>query len=446
MTDGFDLVIRAPRLISGHREIAAAVGIREGSIAAVMPMDRAAAAPSVLELDSSVVLMPGLVDSHVHICEPGNTEWEGFAAATRAAAAGGITTLVDMPLDSVPSTVSVAALDIKQQAAAGQCHVDVGFWGGVIPGNLGDLAPLHQAGVLGFKCFLADSGSDDFPPVTDREMRDALGVLRELDSPLLVHAESAEAVAAIPAATGPSYAGYLASRPRGVENLAICQVIEAARRSGGRAHVVHLSSSDALPMIASARRDGVALTAESCPHYLVLTAEEIADGATAFKCSPPIREEANRELLWSGLRDGTLDLIVSDHSPATPAMKDVASGDFGAAWGGISSLQFGLPLIWTAARRRGFSLCDVARWMSAGPARLAGLDGKGRIAVGYEADFCIFAPDESFVVDPADSHHRHPGTPYAGRALDGVVRGTILRGEPTEPSRPRGQLLCRRAP
>jgi len=446
MTDGFDLVIRAPRLISGHRETAAAVGIREGSIAAVMPMDRAAAAPSVLELDSSVVLMPGLVDSHVHICEPGNTEWEGFAAATRAEAAGGITTLVDMPLDSVPSTVSVAALEIKQQAAAGQCHVDVGFWGGVIPGNLGDLAPLHRAGVLGFKCFLADSGSDDFPPVTDREMRDALGLLRDLDSPLLVHAENAEAVAAIPAATGPSYADYLASRPRGVENLAICQVIEAARRSGGRAHVVHLSSSDALPMIASARRDGVALTAESCPHYLVLTAEEIADGATAFKCSPPIREEANRELLWSGLRDGTLDFIVSDHSPATSAMKDVSSGDFGAAWGGISSLQFGLPLIWTAARRRGFSLCDVARWMSAGPARLAGLDGKGRIAVGYDADFCIFAPDESFVVEPADSHHRHPGTPYAGRALHGLVRGTILRGEPTEPSRPRGQLLCRRAP
>jgi allantoinase len=445
MTDGFDLVIRAPRVMSGHGEIAAAVGVREGSVTALMPVDRAAAARSVLELDASVVLLPGLVDSHVHICEPGNTEWEGFAAATRAAAAGGITTLVDMPLDSVPSTVSVAALEAKREAAAGQCHVDVGFWGGVIPGNLGELAPLHGAGVLGFKCFLADSGSDDFPSVTAREMEVALGILRGLDSPLLVHAESAEAAAAIPAAAGPSYAAYLASRPRGIENLAVCQVIEAARRSGGRAHVVHLSSSDALPMIASARRDGVAVTAESCPHYLTLIAEEIADGATAFKCSPPIREEANRELLWGGLRNGVLDLIVSDHSPATADMKELAGGDFGAAWGGISSLQFGLPLIWTAARRRGFSLCDVARWMSAGPARLAGLRNKGRIEVGYDADFCVFAPDESFTVDPGDSHHRHPVTPYEGRALDGAVRGTILRGELIDPARMRGQLLRRDA-
>src|SRR6266704_3317555 len=345
MTDGFDLVIRAPRVISGHGEVAAAVGVREGSVAAVMALDRAAAARNVIELDSSVVLMPGLVDSHVHICEPGNTEWEGFATATRAAAAGGITTLVDMPLDTVPSTVSVAALEIKRRAAAGQCHVDVGFWGGVIPGNLGDLAPLHRAGVLGFKCFLTDSGSDDFPPVTAREMEDALGFLRDLDAPLLVHAESAQAAAAIPEAT--------------------------------------------------------------------------ADGATAFKCTPPIREEANRELLWRGLRDRVIDLIVSDHSPATAAMKEVAS--------------------------RGFSLGDVARWMSTRPAQLAGLRRKGRIAVGYDADFCLFAPDQSFVVDPGDIHHRHPVTPYTGRTLAGVVRGTILRGEPADPAHPRGQLLSRDA-
>jgi len=454
MTDGFDLVLRAPRVICGpgDGEIAAAVGVRDGYVTALMPLDQAAAAPSVLDLDSSVVLMPGLVDSHVHICEPGNTEWEGFAAATRAAAAGGITTLVDMPLDSVPSTVSVAALELKRQAATGQCYVDVGFWGGVIPGNRGDLEPLHRAGVLGFKCFLAHSGSDDFPPVTSREMAAALGVLRELGSPLLVHAESAEAGPATgteagPAtgpATGPSYADYLASRPRGIENLAICQVIEAARRSGGRAHVVHLSSSDALPMIASARRDGVALTAETCPHYLTLTAEEIPDGATACKCSPPIREEANRELLWGGLRDGAVDLVVSDHSPATAEMKEVASGDFSAAWGGISSLQLGLPLTWTGARSRGYSLGDVVRWMSTGPARLAGLGRKGKIAVGCDADFCLFAPDETFVVDPDEIHHRHPVTPYPGRTLTGVVRGSFLRGEPIDPARPRGQLLSGR--
>ena len=445
MTDRFDLVIRATRVIFPDEELPAAVAVRNGCVAALMPVDHPATAALVLELDSSVVLMPGLVDSHVHICEPGHTEWEGFATATRAAAAGGITTLVDMPLDSVPSTVSVAALEVKRNAAQGQCHVDVGFWGGVIPGNLGELAPLRRAGVLGFKCFLADSGSDDFPPVTSAQMEDALGVLRDLDAPLLVHAESAEAAAGIPAASGRAYAAFLASRPRGIENLAVCQVIEATRRSGGRAHVVHLSSSDALPMIASARRDGVAVTAETCPHYLILAAEEIADGATACKCSPPVRERANRELLWGGLRAGAVDLIVSDHSPATADMKEEASGDFGAAWGGISSLQLGLPLIWTAARRRGFSLSDVARWMSAGPARLAGLRRKGRVAVGNDADFCVFAPDETLTVDQGAIQHRHRVTPYTGRELEGVVRATFLRGEQVNPARPRGQLLSSQA-
>ena len=445
MTDGFDLLIRATRVILSNGELPAAVGVREGSVAAIMPVDQPEAAGHLLELDSSVVLMPGLVDSHVHVCEPGHADWEGFATATQAAAAGGITALVDMPLDSVPSTVDVAALELKREAADGRCHVDVGFWGGVIPGNLGALAPLRRAGVLGFKCFLADSGTDDFPPVNARQMEDALGVLRDLDAPLLIHAESAEAASGVAAASGRTYGAYLASRPRGIENLAVCQVIEAARRSGGRAHVVHLSSSDTLPMIASARRDGVALTAETCPHYLVLAAEEIADGATAAKCSPPVRERSNRELLWDGLRAGAIDFIVSDHSPATAEMKAVTSGDFGAAWGGISSLQLGLPLVWTAARRRGRSLADVARWMSAGPARLAGLRRKGRIAVGFDADFCVFAPDESFTVDPAVLRHRHPLTPYTGRELDGVVRATFLRGEPADGARPRGQLLSSHA-
>jgi allantoinase len=410
---------------------------------AVEPAGRLAPAPRVIEIDPDAVLLPGLVDSHVHVCEPGNTEWEGFAAATRAAAAGGITTLVDMPLDSVPTTVSVDALLAKRAAAEGRCQVDVGFWAGVVPGNLGELAALHEAGVLGFKCFLADSGSDDFPPVSAGQMEQALSVLRGLGSPLLIHAESAEAAADIGEASGRRYADYLASRPRGVENLAVAQVIEAARKTRGHAHIVHLSSSDALPMIASARREGVPVTAETCPHYLALTAEEIADGATAFKCSPPIREAANRELLWDGLRDRVLDLVVSDHSPSTAAMKELGSGDFGAAWGGISSLQLGLPVVWTQARRRGFSLGDVASWMAQRPARLAGLARKGRIAPGYDADFCVFAPDESFTVDPARLHHRHPVTPYAGHRLQGVVRGTILLGEPAEAARPRGRLLAR---
>jgi allantoinase len=444
LAERFDLVIRAPRVVYDGREVARLVGISGGRIAAVEPMDAVATAESVLELEPDVVLLPALVDSHVHVCEPGNTEWEGFATATRAAAAGGITTLVDMPLDSVPTTVSTRALEIKRRAAEGQCHVDVGFWGGVVPGNLDELGPLHEAGVLGFKCFLADSGSEDFPPVQVRDMERALRLLRDLGTPLLVHAESAAAAASPPAARGRRYADYLASRPRGVENLAVAQVIEAARKTGGRAHVLHLSSSDALPMIASARREGVAVTAETCPHYLALCAEEIADGATACKCSPPVREAANRELLWGGLKDLVLDLVVSDHSPCTPAMKELDSGDFGAAWGGISSLQLGLPVVWTEARRRGFSLVDVAAWMSERPARLAGLRGKGRIEVGFDADLCVFAPDDSFVVDPARLHHRHHLTPYAGRTLTGVVRETMLRGKPIDPSRPRGELLARK--
>jgi allantoinase len=438
-----DLVIEASRAVCDGAEAARSIGIMDGRIVAVEPAGTLAPAARVIEIGPDAVLLPGLVDSHVHICEPGHTEWEGFAAATRAAAAGGITTLVDMPLDSVPTTVSTGALHAKRAAADGRCHVDVGFWAGAVPGNLGELAPLHEAGVLGFKCFLADSGTDDFPPVSAGQMEQTLGVLRGLGSPLLIHAESAEAAAAIGEASGRRYADYLASRPRGVENLAVAQVIEAARKTRGHAHIVHLSSSDALPMIASARREGVPVTAETCPHYLALTAEEIADGATAFKCSPPIREATNRELLWDGLRDGVLDLVVSDHSPSTAAMKELGSGDFGTAWGGISSLQLGLPVVWTQARRRGFSLGDVATWMAERPARLAGLPGKGRIAPGYDADFCVFAPDESFTVDPARLHHRHPVTPYAGHRLRGVVRCTILRGEPVEAARPRGRLLAR---
>jgi allantoinase len=441
-----DLLIRAPRVVTGgpgEPEQALAIGVSNGRIEAVAPVDTPATARTVLELGSDVVVLPGLVDPHVHVCEPGNTEWEGFATATRAAAAGGVTTLVDMPIDSVPATVSAEALAIKRSAADGQCHVDVGFWGGVIPSNLGSLGPLHEAGVLGFKCFLAGSGLEDFPPLNARQVRDAVAILRDLGSVLLVHAESGEAMAAIGEAHGPSYAGYLATRPRGLENLAVAEVIEAARTSRGHAHIVHLSSSDALPMIASARQEGVQVTAETCPHYLALTAEEIADGATAFKCSPPVREAANRELLWDGLTAGVLDFIASDHSPCTAAMKELGGGDFGAAWGGISSLQLGLPVVWTEAQRRGVPLSQVAGWMARAPAEFAGLPAKGRIAPGFDADFCIFAPDESFVVDPRRLYHRHPVTPYAGRCLRGVVRSAILRGEVVDGIRPRGQLLAR---
>jgi allantoinase len=440
-----DLLIRAPRAVTGDAadsERPLAVGVTGGQIAAVEPLEASRlAGRDTLDLGADVVLLPGLVDSHVHVCEPGHTEWEGFASATRAAAAGGITTLVDMPLDSVPVTVSAEALRVKRQAADGQCHVDVGFWGGVIPGNTPDLEPLARAGVTGFKCFLADSGSPDFPPVDVAELTQALHRARNLGLPLLVHAESDRAAPAA-AHPGRTYAGYLASRPRGRENLAVAEVIEAARATGGHAHIVHLSSSDALPMIASARREGVRITAETCPHYLTLTAEEIGDGEMAGKCSPPVREAANRELLWTGLAEGILDLVVSDHSPCTAAMK--ATDDWSQAWGGISSLQLGLPLTWTQARRRGLRLAQVAAWMAAAPARLAGLAAKGRTAVGGDADFAVLAPEEAFVVDPGQLYHRHPATtPYAGRTLYGVVRLTVLRGHVIDPDRPRGKLLRR---
>jgi allantoinase len=443
-----DLLIRAARAVTGspgEAERPLAVAVTGARIAAVEPLGSSRlSGQQVLELGPDVVLMPGLVDSHVHLCEPGNTEWEGFATATRAAAAGGITTLVDMPLDSLPTTVSAEALQVKRKVASGQCHVDVGFWGGVIPGNGPELAPLADAGVTGFKCFLADSGSPDFPPVSPQQMTEALGLTASLDRPLLVHAESAEAAAAMQAAPGRSYADYLATSPRGLENLAVAQVIEAARVTGGHAHIVHLSSSDALPMIASARREGVRVTAETCPHYLTLAAGQIGDGETACKCSPPIREADNRELLWSGLRDRVLELVVSDHSPCTPDMKEPGTGDFGRAWGGIASLQLSLPLVWTQARRRGFGLGDIAAWMSAAPAWLAGLTAKGRIATGYDADLCVFAPDEAFVVDTGQLYHKHPATtPYLGRRLNGVVRASILRGREIDPGQPRGQLLSR---
>jgi allantoinase len=451
-----DLLIRAARAVTGDGLAAGrplAVAVTRGRIAAVEPLHATTlTGRDVLDLDASVVLMPGLVDSHVHVCEPGNTEWEGFATATRAAAAGGITTLVDMPLDSVPTTVSADALAVKRQAAAGQCLVDVAFWGGVIPGNAGELEPMARAGVAGFKCFLADSGSPDFPPVTVRELTSALDTAAGLGLPVLVHAESAEAAAALASATpagiagapGRSYRQFLALHPRGLENLAVAQVIEAARVTGGHAHIVHLSSSDAIAMIASAQREGVRITAETCPHYLTLAAEEIHDGDTTAKCCPPVREGTNRELLWAALRAGTLSLVVSDHSPCTAEMKAVDTGNFDTAWGGISSLQLGLPLIWTQARGRGFGLTDIAAWMAAGPARLAGLTGKGRIAPGFDADFCVLAPDESFVVEPGQLQHRHPATtPYAGRELFGVVRATIVRGEPVDPLRPAGRLLAR---
>jgi allantoinase len=346
-----------------------------------------------------------------------------------------------MPLNSIPPTVDVAALEVKRKAAAGQLHVDAGFWGGAVPGNLDALRGLHEAGVFGFKCFLVDSGVDEFPPLGAEELDRCLRVLGAFQALLVVHAEDAESVRRAPPAHGGRYADFLRSRPREAENLAVGQVIEGARRTGAPVHVLHLSSADALPLLRGARRDGVRVSVETCPHYLTFDAGTIRDGATEFKCCPPIREADNRELLWQGLADGTIDLVVSDHSPCTPELK--RGGDFGTAWGGIASLQLGLPAVWTAARARGHTLVDLVRWMAEGPADLVGLRRKGRIAVGGDADLCVFAPDQQLVVDAGRLHHRHPVTPYAGRRLAGVVRGTWLRGRRVTGHDPTGALLSR---
>jgi allantoinase len=348
-----------------------------------------------------------------------------------------------MPLNSVPPTTSAASLRIKRDEAAGQVHVDVGFWGGAVPGSFALMSRLHDGGVFGFKVFLQDSGVPEFPPVDQSGLSAVMERAAALGSVVLVHAEDAAVIAAAPPPAGRTYASYLASRPPAAEVAAIAQVIEAAERAGARAHILHLSAADALPLLEAARSRGAAITVETCPHYLALAAEDIPDGATQFKCAPPIRERANRERLWQALRAGIIDCVVSDHSPCPPAMKHLADGDFGAAWGGISSVQLSLPVVWTQARERGFSLDHIARWMAARPAEIAGVTGKGRIAPGLDADLVAFAPDDGFEVDPLRLHHRHKVTPYAGQRLHGVVRRTWLRGNPVDGDRPSGRLLAR---
>jgi allantoinase len=441
---GYDLVVRSRQTVLPEGTRAASVAVSGAAIAAIGDYGARLDAGRDVDL-GDLALLPGLVDTHVHVNEPGRTEWEGFATATRAAAAGGVTTICDMPLNSLPPTVSVAALREKQAAAAGKCRVDVAFWGGAVPGNSADLLPLHEAGVIGFKCFLLDSGVPEFPPLDAAGLRSALGMLAAADALLIVHAEDA---AEIGTASGRDFGSFVASRPPVAERRAIEKVISAAAATGARAHIVHLSAAECVAMIAGAKAAGIRLSAETCPHYLFFAAEQVPDGATEFKSCPPIRDAVNREALWRGLEAGVIDCVVSDHSPCPPELK--ASGDFGTAWGGIASVQFGLPAVWSVARRRGRTLDDMARWMAAAPAALAGLPAKGRIAVGGDADLVAFDPDETFTVDAARLLQRHPVTPYAGRTLTGRVRQAWLRGTPLldgergEPNgEPVGRLLKR---
>ncbi|MEP6797768.1 MAG: allantoinase AllB [Lapillicoccus sp.] len=442
-----DVVFRARRAVIGGRETSATVSVADGRIVAIDPYDvqlPAAAEARLVTLSDEEVLLPGLVDSHVHVNEPGRTEWEGFASATKAAAAGGVTTIIDMPLNSIPPTVTVQALQAKRAVAADQVYVDVGFWGGAVPGNVPDLRPLHDAGVFGFKCFLLHSGVDEFPHLSPDELLEALSATATFDGLVIVHAEDPGVIASAPAPSGPAYDTFLDSRPAAAEERAIATVIDATRTTGARTHILHLSDADALPLLAAAQSEGLQISVETCPHYLTLEAEQIPDGATQFKCCPPIRQHANRDRLWAGLEAGTIRTIVSDHSPCTVELKELESGDFGVAWGGIAGLQLGLPAIWTEARERGHDLVDVVRWMGEGPADQLGLADRGRISVGATADLVVFAPDEDFVVDLAHLHHKNPVSAYAGRTLAGVVRQTWLRGELVDlTAAPRGALVSR---
>jgi allantoinase len=428
-----DLIVRGKRVVTPGGERAAAIHIRGGVIIKISDFDDVPPGRPIYEAHDLAV-MPGLVDTHVHINEPGRTDWEGFATATRAAAAGGITTLIEMPLNSIPATTSVSAFHAKLAAASGKLSVDTGFWGGVVPGNTEELLGLWQAGCFGFKCFLIDSGVQEFASVGEADLREALPLLAKISAPLLAHAElpgPIEDAAKKRATTSSrrSYQTWLKSRPRAAENEAINLLLRLGSEFGARIHIVHLSSTDAIQQIQRAKATGQPVSVETCPHYLTFNSEEITDGATQFKCAPPIRERENREKLWTDLGDGTVDMIATDHSPCRPEMKRQERGDFLDAWGGIASLQLSLPAVWTEAKRRGFSLTHLAKWLCEAPARLAGLiHQKGTIAPGRDADLVIWNPGAGFKVDPAQLHHRHKLTPYAGRDLMGIVEATFLRG------------------
>lgn len=437
----FDLVIRARRALIDGQLQSAAIGIRGGVITAIEPADATLPGTESFTVADDDVLLPGMIDTHVHINDPGRSDWEGFETATRAALKGGYTTLIDMPLNSLPPTVDVAGLETKKAAAQHNCYVDMGFWGGAIPGNLDQLQPLHDAGVFGFKCFLADSGVPEFPPLSLPALREYLTEIARLGSLMIIHAEDPGVLAAAPVVPGRRYSDFLASRPDESEVDAIAGVIDAVRRTGARAHILHLSSAAALDQIRAAKAEGLPLTVETCPHYLSFDAETIRDGSTAHKCCPPIRSKANQDALWEALRDGTIDAVVSDHSPSTPQLKQTDVGDFSTAWGGVSSIQVAFTAVWTAARQRGFTLADVAQWMCVRPAEIVGLRSKGAIAVGHSADLITFAPDTPWTVDVERLEHKNKISAYDGLTLTGHRRLTWLRGRPVSTDSPGGNLL-----
>ncbi|MBO1767332.1 allantoinase AllB [Allobranchiibius sp. GilTou38] len=444
MPEAFDQIFVASRAVVAGVERPAVVGVRAGTIAAVGTLDAHADwSGERIRLADDEVLVPGIVDTHVHVNEPGRTDWEGFASATSAALSGGTTTLLDMPLNSLPPTTTLQALRVKQDAARGQCFMDVGFWGGAVPGNLDQLGPLHDAGVFGFKCFLIDSGVPEFAPLSSSELVQYMQRVAELGALMIVHAEDPDVIAAAPQARGRQYSDFVASRPDSSEVSAIRTVIEAVRRTGARAHILHLSSAAALDELRAAKAEGLPLTVETCPHYLTFAAETIRDGSTAHKCCPPIRGESNRDELWEGLSDGTIDMVVSDHSPCTVDLKQLDSGDLGTAWGGVASVEVALRAVWTGARERGIELARVVDWMSTRPAAVVGLTEQGGIDVGRRADLVAFAPEESLTVDARRLHHKNKLTAYDGITLRGAARRTWLGGREASTAHAAGRFLVR---
>ena len=437
------LVIRAKRAVFPDGIRPAVVVVDDERITALLEDGAAVEAQEEVVVPDDQVLMPGLVDSHVHVNEPGRTPWEGYESATRAGLAGGITTILDMPLNSSPPTTTVDNLDAKEEAAQGKLSVDVGFWGGAVPGNIDQMAPLWDKGVFGFKCFTAHSGIDEYGYLGYEGVKEVLAKLAELDAVLIVHAEDSRILAEAPQDITDQYATFLASRPRAAENTAIEQVLAAARETGARVHILHLSSAEALPAIRAAKQEGVKVTVETCPHYLTFASALIPDGATEYKCCPPLRENDNRKALWEGLKDGTIDHIASDHSPCTVDLKVKDTGDFGKAWGGVASVQLGLPAVWTAGEEFGIELSDIARWLAANPCASFRVPGKGSIAVGNDADFAVVAPEETFVVDVEDLEHKNKISPYQGRTLRGVVKRTVLRGRTVDRDSKAGRIIRR---
>jgi allantoinase len=427
-----DLIIRGARVVLPDRVGPCSIHIREGRITAIEKFEEVSPDCVLVQAGDTDVVMPGLVDTHVHINSPGRTEWEGFPTATLAAAAGGTTSIVDMPLNSIPPTTTLRNFQAKLETARNSCYVDVGFWGGVVPGNTRELESLARAGVVGFKCFLVPSGVAEFEHVTEQDLSEAMPELTRLDALLIVHAElpgPIDEAALVNSGSATKYQTFLESRPRSAENKAVELMIKLSKKFGTRVHIVHLSSADSIELLRTARAEGVRITAETCPHYLHFASESIPAGATEFKCCPPIREEQNREALWQGISEGTIESVVSDHSPCPGEMKLPDSGDFLNAWGGIASLQFRLPIVWTEARQRGFSLRQVTDWLAGNPAELVRMSTrKGAIAVGRDADILIWAPEEEFVIDSDAIQHRHKVTPYKGEKLFGVVKHTFLRG------------------